>query len=156
MMNRALPFSRAVSEMVRKIKGVPASIRKLNSKSSPNEAAISKYHFTPVSSRCLRFDEVLTFYSACLIFRAGITIEYQLQVRDVLPIRLETRCPVCTKPGVEIQHLRPCDEKGPKWPIETKRLSVAEIGVSSGRRVAQKRQKEHRQIKWLLSKMLSP
>jgi hypothetical protein len=43
----SLPFSEAVSEMVRKIKGVPASIRKPNSKSSPNEAAISKYHFTP-------------------------------------------------------------------------------------------------------------
>ena len=59
-----------------------------------------------------------------VILRFGIIVEYQLQVRDVFPIRLETGCPVGTEPRVEIQYLRPCDDDGPKRPIETERLSV--------------------------------
>jgi hypothetical protein len=62
----------------------------------------------------------------CFILRVGITIEHQLQVRDVFSIRLETRCPVSAKTSIEIQHLRSCDYDGPKRPIETQRLFVAE------------------------------
>jgi hypothetical protein len=48
-----------------------------------------------------------------VILRFGIIVEYQLQVRDVFPIRLETRCPMGAKPSVEIQHLRTFDDDGP-------------------------------------------
>jgi len=81
--------------------------------------------------RCFQAEPVLTLQGACVILRIGITIEYQLQLRDVLPIRLETRCPVGTKPSVEIQHLRTCDDDSPKRPIETQRLFVAEIPASA-------------------------
>jgi hypothetical protein len=54
-------------------------------------------------------------------------MEFQLQLSDVFTISLETRCPVSTKPSVEIQHLRPCDHDGPKRPIETECFFVAEI-----------------------------
>ena len=56
-----------------------------------------------------------------------IATEYQIQDFDVFSIRLETRCPVGTEPGVEIKHLGTCDEDGPNRPIETQRLFVAEI-----------------------------
>jgi hypothetical protein len=55
-----------------------------------------------------------------------IIIEYQLQVRVVFSVRFQTGRPLRAKPSLEIQHLRPCDDDGPKRPIETKRLSVAE------------------------------
>jgi hypothetical protein len=43
------------------------------------------------------------------------------------PSGLETSCSVGTKPSVETQHLRACDDEDPKRPIETQRLFVAEI-----------------------------
>jgi len=61
------------------------------------------------------------------MLRVRITVENKVHVRDVITIRFETRCPLRTKPGEEIQYLRACDEDGPKWPIETQRLFVAEI-----------------------------
>ena|SRR6266849_4189224 len=96
----------------------------------PNEAALSKYDFTPPHIAVCAFDQVLTFYSAYFILRVRITIEYQLQVRDVFSIRLETSCPVGTKPSVEVQHFRTCDDEGPKRPIETQRLLIA--GIPAG------------------------
>jgi hypothetical protein len=42
------------------------------------------------------------------IVRAGIIIEYQLQVRDVFSIHFEARCVVGSKPSVEVQNLRAC------------------------------------------------
>jgi len=40
------------------------------------------------------------------ILRAGITIKYQLHVDDVFSIRLETSCPLGTKPGIKLKDLR--------------------------------------------------
>ena len=109
---------------------MPASVRKTKLQELAKRSCDFEIPLHPVSSCCLRFDGVLTFYRTCFILRAGIAIEYQLQVRDVFRIRLETGCPVGTKPRVEIQYLRPCDDDGPKRPIETERLSVAEIAAS--------------------------
>ena len=44
-----------------------------------------------------------------------------------LPSPLETRCPVDTKPSVEIEHLRTRDDDGPKRPVEAQCLFFAEI-----------------------------
>jgi hypothetical protein len=37
------------------------------------------------------------------------------------------RCPLRTKPSVEVKHLRTCDDEGPKRPIETQCCFLAEI-----------------------------
>jgi hypothetical protein len=67
------------------------------------EAAPQNYEM-PIypSVMALHFEQVLTFHNARFILGVGLTIEYQLQVRDVFSIRLETRCAVSTKPSVEI------------------------------------------------------
>ena len=61
------------------------------------------------------------------MLRAGITVEYQLQVDDVFSVRFETRCPVGTKPSIESQYLWTRDDDDSNWPAETQHLFVAEI-----------------------------
>ena len=66
-----------------------------------------------------------------VILRFGIIVEYQLQVGDVFSICLQTRCPVGTKPSLEIQRLRTRDDNGPERPIETRRFFVTEISAGT-------------------------
>ena len=61
------------------------------------------------------------------MLRVRIAIKYEIQDFDVISVGLETRCPVGAKPSVEIQHLRTCDNDGPKRPVKTECFFVAEI-----------------------------
>src|ERR1700730_3823146 len=72
-----------------------------------------------------------TFRSVCFIRSLRITTEYQIQDFDVFSIGLETRCPLGAKPSVEIQHLRTCNDDGPKRPVETQRLFIGEIATGA-------------------------